>query len=203
MRSRIFEPILMFRVYFDMGRDHILNLEMGYDHLLFIIALCALYLMRDWKKVLVLVTAFTVGHSITLAMSALDIIPVNRALVEFLVPLTIFVTAFSNLFKNEESLSNGRIQINYLYALFFGLIHGLAFSNDFKALMGKSNLASQLFAFNLGIEVGQIIVVVIFLTISFILVDLLTLNRRDWKLVISSAVAGIALMLLKERWLWD
>ncbi len=86
--------------------------------------------------------------------------------------------------------------------MFFGLIHGLAFSNDFKALMGSSNIVSQLFAFNLGIELGQIIVVVIFLTISFILVDLLTLNRRDWKLVISSAVAGIALLLIKERWLW-
>lgn len=202
MRFRIFEADSMFKVYFDMGREHILNYTDGYDHLLFIIALCALYLMRDWKKVLVLVTAFTVGHSITLALSSLDIIPVNRKLVEFLVPLTIFITAFSNLFKNEEAVSNERIQINYLYALFFGLIHGLAFSNDFKSLMGSSNIVSQLFAFNLGIEIGQIIIVVIFLTISFILVDLLTLNRRDWKLVISSAVAGIALMLIKERWLW-
>jgi hypothetical protein len=194
----------MFRFYFDTGREHILNYKDGYDHLLFIIALCALYLMRDWKKVLILVTAFTVGHSITLALSSMDIIPVNRKLVEFLVPLTIFVTAASNLFKNEESLSNERIQINYLYALIFGLIHGLAFSNDFKAMMGKSpDIMSQLLAFNLGIEVGQIIIVVIFLTISFILVDLLTLNRRDWKLVISSAVAGIALVLMKERWLWD
>jgi hypothetical protein len=193
----------MFRAYFETGREHILNYQDGYDHLLFIIALCALYLMRDWKKVLILVTAFTVGHSITLALSSFDIIPVNRQLVEFLIPLTIFVTAVSNLFKNEESLSGERVQINYLYALFFGLIHGLAFSNDFRSLMGKSNIASQLFAFNLGIEVGQIIVVVIFLTISFIFVDLLTLNRRDWKLVISSAVAGIALMLIKERWPWD
>jgi hypothetical protein len=193
----------MFKVYFEYGREHILDYNHGYDHILFIIALCALYLMRDWKRVLILVTAFTVGHSITLALAALDIIPVNEGLIEFLVPLTIFVTAFSNLFKNEDAISERRIHINYGYALFFGLIHGMAFSNQFRVLLGKDrSIVSQLLAFNLGIEVGQIIIVVIFLTISFILVDLLTLDRRDWKMVISSAVAGIALMLMKERWPW-
>jgi hypothetical protein len=193
----------MFKVYFDYGREHILDYSHGYDHILFIIALCALYLMRDWKKVLILVTAFTIGHSITLALSALNIVPVNEPVIEFLIPATIFVTAFSNLFRNEDAISESKIQVNYLYALFFGLIHGLAFSGQFRALLGrKNNIVSQLFAFNLGIEVGQIIIVAIFLTASFILVDLLTLDRRDWKMVISSAVAGIAIMLMKERWIW-
>jgi hypothetical protein len=194
----------MFRTYFELGREHILDLEMGYDHILFIISLCALYTMRDWKRVLVLVTAFTIGHSITLALSALEYIKINTNWVEFLVPVTIFITAVSNLFKDEDSLGDRKIQMNYLYALFFGLIHGMAFSNQFQAILGKNrNIVSQLFAFNLGIELGQIIIVVIFLTTTFILVDLLTLNRRDWKMVISSAVAGMALMLIKERWLWD
>ncbi|RAW03217.1 HupE/UreJ family protein [Pseudochryseolinea flava] len=194
----------MFRTYFELGREHILDLEMGYDHILFIVSLCALYTMRDWKRVLILVTAFTVGHSITLALSALEVIKVNTNWIEFLVPVTIFITAVSNLFKDEENLGDRKIQMNYLYALFFGLIHGMAFSNQFQAILGRNrSIVSQLFAFNIGIEVGQIIIVVIFLTVTFILVDLLTLNRRDWKMVVSSAVAGMALMLIKERWLWD
>lgn len=194
----------MFRTYFELGREHILDLEMGYDHILFIVSLCALYTMRDWKRVLILVTAFTIGHSITLALSAMEYIKINTNWIEFLVPVTIFITAVSNLFKDEENLGDRKIQMNYLYALFFGLIHGLAFSNQFKAILGRNrSIVSQLFAFNIGIEVGQIIIVVIFLTATFILVDLLTLNRRDWKMVVSSAVAGMALMLIKERWLWN
>jgi HupE / UreJ protein len=194
----------MFRTYFTLGREHILDWGMGYDHILFIISLCALYTMRDWKRVLVLVTAFTIGHSVTLALSALKYIEIDRNLIEFLVPVTIFITAVSNLFKDEQNLGERKIQMNYIYALFFGFIHGMAFSNQFQALLGRNrNIVSQLFAFNLGIEVGQIIIVVIFLTATFILVDLLTLNRRDWKMVISAAVAGMALLLIKERWLWD
>lgn len=192
-----------FKVYFQEGREHILNLEFGYDHILFVVALCALYLMRDWKKVLILVTAFTIGHSVTLALAALDIIPVNEKLIEFLIPVTIFITAASNLFKKEESLSNRAIQINYGYALLFGLIHGMGFSNYFRALLGKDReIVSQLLAFNLGLELGQIIIVVIFLTASFIFVDLFGVSRRDWKMVISSAVAGIALILIKDTWYW-
>ncbi|HYF69772.1 MAG TPA: HupE/UreJ family protein [Ohtaekwangia sp.] len=192
-----------FRVYFEEGREHILNYQFGYDHILFVLALCALYLMRDWKKVLILVTAFTIGHSVTLALAALSIIPINEKLVEFLIPVTIFITAVSNLFKNEETLDNRRIHINYGYALLFGLIHGMGFSNYFRALLGKDrSIVSQLLAFNLGLEVGQIIIVVIFLTASFILVDLFGISRRDWKLVISSAIAGIALVLIKDTWYW-
>jgi hypothetical protein len=193
-----------FRPYFDLGREHILDYTNGYDHILFIVALCALYLFRDWKRVLVLVTAFTIGHSITLALATLDIIKVNSKLIEFLIPLTIFVTAISNLFKDEENLDSGRlIHLNYAYALFFGLIHGLGFSNQLRGILGhSSNIITQLFAFNVGLEVGQIIIVVIFLTAGFILVDLFTLNRRDWKMVLSSMIAGMALIMLKERVFW-
>jgi hypothetical protein len=192
-----------FKVYFEEGRDHILDYQGGYDHILFVIALCALYLIRDWKKVLILVTAFTIGHSVTLALAALRIIPVNEKLVEFLIPVTIFIAAVTNLFKNEEALDNRRIHINYAYALIFGLIHGLGFSNYLRAILGRDRIAYQLFAFNVGLEVGQIIIVVILLVTSFILVDLFGVARRDWKLVISSAVAGIALMLIKETWYWQ
>jgi len=192
-----------FEAYFYEGRDHILDYEFGYDHILFIVALCALYLMRDWKKILILVTAFTIGHSITLVLAALNIIPVKEELIEFLIPLTIFITAVSNLFKNEEALHDAKIHLNYAYALLFGLIHGLGFSNYFRAILGRDrSIISQLFAFNLGLEFGQIIIVAIFLVLALIFVDLFGVSRRDWKIVISSAIAGIALVLMKEKVFW-
>jgi len=192
-----------FSLYFGLGKDHILDYANGYDHILFVLALCAIYLVRDWKKILILVTAFTIGHSITLALATLNLISVNSEFIEFLIPLTIFITSFSNLFRKEASIDHGRVQINYVFALFFGLIHGLGFSNFLRSLLGReSNITSPLLAFNLGLELGQIIVVTLFLAVSFILVDLMKVSRRDLKLVLSSAIAGIALVLLKDRVFW-
>ncbi len=192
-----------FGLYFGLGKDHILDYANGYDHILFVVALSAVYLVRDWKKILVLVTAFTIGHSVTLALATLQIISVNTRLVEFLIPLTIFITAFSNLFRKDEGVNRKPIQINYLFALFFGLIHGMGFSNYLRAILGKTqNIVSPLLAFNLGLEFGQIIVVALFLAASFILVDLIGVSRRDWKMVLSSAIAGMALILMKARIFW-
>jgi hypothetical protein len=192
-----------FGIYFSLGKDHILDYSNGYDHILFVIALCALYQMRDWKQVLILVTAFTLGHSLTLALSTLDILLVRADLIEFLIPVTILITAVSNIFRKEDNLSGRDLQINYFYAGFFGLIHGLGFSTYLKAILGKNqSIVSQLFAFNIGLEFGQIIIVGIFLAASFILIDLFGVSRRDWKLVISSAVAGIALILIKDKIFW-
>jgi hypothetical protein len=192
-----------FQIYFAEGREHILNYKFGYDHILFVVALCALYLIHDWRKLLILVTAFTIGHSLTLALAALDIIPVNEKLIEFLIPVTIFVTATSNIFKNEKSIDRRNVQLNYAFALFFGLIHGMGFSNYFKAILGKGkSIILQLFAFNLGLELGQIIIVAIFLTISFLAVDLFGVDRRDWKLVISALIGGMALVLIRNAAYW-
>lgn len=192
-----------FQLYFILGKDHILDYANGYDHILFVVALCSLYLLRDWKKILILVTAFTIGHSITLALSTLNIVSVNAELIEFLIPLTIFITAFSNIFRQEENQSTLSLQLNYGYAIFFGLIHGLGFSNYLKTLLGKDeSIVTQLLAFNLGLEFGQIIIVAIFLIIAFILVDLFGRSRRDWKLILSSAIAGIALVLMKDKIFW-
>lgn len=192
-----------FQLYFGLGKDHIMDYANGYDHILFIVALSTTYLMRDWKKILILITAFTIGHSITLALATLKIISVNPDLIEFLIPLTIFLTAGSNIFRSTDYVSDRTMYFNYGYALFFGLIHGLGFSNYLQSILGKNrDIVSPLFAFNIGLEVGQIIIVSIFLIISFILVDLFTLNRRDWKLVLSSAIAGIALMIMKDKIFW-
>jgi hypothetical protein len=192
-----------FRLYFELGRDHILDYQNGYDHILFVIALCALYTISDWKQVLILVTAFTIGHSVTLALATLEIIKVNTVLIEFLIPVTIFITAASNLFKNENAVQSSKMQINYFYAAFFGLIHGLGFSTFLRGILGRDkSIISQLLAFNIGLEFGQIIIVVVLLLVCFILVDLCGVSRRDWKLVISSAVAGIALILMKDKVFW-
>jgi len=161
------------------------------------------YTVRDWKRILILVTAFTIGHSVTLALATLQLISVNTELIEFLIPITILVTCLSNLFSSETLLSKRPVQINYFLALFFGLIHGMGFSNYLRVILGKaSSIASPLFAFNVGLEFGQIIVVGIFLLLTFIVLDLLRANRRDWKMVVSSAIGGIALLLIKDKIFW-
>lgn len=189
-----------FQLYFILGKDHILDYTNGYDHILFVLALCAVYIVRDWKKILILITAFTIGHSITLALATLKILSVNASLIEFLIPLTIFITAVANLFRKEPGIVTKPLETNYFFALFFGLIHGMGFSNYLRALLGKDrNIITQLFAFNVGLEFGQIIIVGIFLGVSFIALNIIGVNRRDWKMVLSSAIAGIALILMKDR----
>lgn len=191
-----------FRLYFDLGREHILDAN-GYDHILFVVVLCVVYSVREWKQVLILVTAFTVGHSITLALATLEVITVSARVVEFLIPLTILITAVSNIIKKEGGVDKRGMKLNYAYAAFFGLIHGMGFSNYLQSILGRDqSIFTQLLAFNLGLEVGQIIIVAVFLIAGFVLVDLIGVNRRDWKLVISSAIAGIALILAKDKTFW-
>ncbi|MEM0938303.1 MAG: HupE/UreJ family protein [Bacteroidota bacterium] len=187
-----------FKLYYGLGFDHILDLN-GYDHILFVVVLCALYQSSEWKKVLVLVTSFTIGHSITLALSTLRIISINPELIEFLIPVTILITALSNLFIKDQRIVEEKILNNYLYAGFFGLIHGLGFSNYLRALLGQDEtIIMQLLAFNVGLEVGQLVIVALFMVVGFIFVSISGVSRRDWKIVISSAVGGIALMLMLD-----
>lgn len=191
-----------FRLYFQLGIEHILDLQ-GFDHILFIIALCSLYTLRDWRKVLVLVTAFTLGHSITLALATLGVFRVNSALVEFLIPVTILITAASNIFRRQQGFSSGKIHLNYIFAAAFGLIHGLGFSGYLRSLLGRSKqLVEPLVAFNLGIEIGQILIVGIFLLIAGLLVVVAGINKREWTLGISATVAGMAIMLILQNKIW-
>jgi hypothetical protein len=190
-----------FQLYFQLGIQHILDLA-GFDHILFVVALCALYVLRDWKKIIILVTAFTIGHSITLALATLQLLKVNSDLIEFLIPLTIVITALSNIFKPKPSIGRG-IQINYFFALFFGLIHGLGFSNYLRSLLGKeASIFQPLLAFNLGLEVGQLVIVAIFMTASSILIGIAGINRKDWTLVISAIVLGMAFMMMLDAKYW-
>lgn len=192
-----------FSLFFDLGLEHILDIE-GYDHVLFVVALCAIYSSTEWKKVLVLVTAFTLGHSLTLALSTLDILNIDSGIIEFLIPVTIFVTGAVNLAKLEgASKEKTSTQLNYWFAAFFGLIHGLGFSNYLKSLLGgDSSIVTQLLAFNVGLEVGQIIIVAVLMIAAYVLVSRGWVRKRDWIMVISSAVAGIALTLIIENRIW-
>ncbi|GHE55514.1 MULTISPECIES: HupE/UreJ family protein [Roseivirga] len=190
-----------FGTYLEVGYRHIID-QNAYDHILFVIALCAIYVVQDWKKVLILVTAFTIGHSITLALSTLNIVNFRTDIIEFLIPVTIFITAVSNLFKKHGSAPS-KFNSNYFYALFFGLIHGLGFSNYLKSLLGREeNIFTPLLAFNVGLELGQILIVVFFIITSFVFVGLFNVARRDWNMIVSSAVAGIAIILMIETKFW-
>lgn len=188
-----------FLLYAGIGKDHILDQDMGLDHLLFIVALTVTFHPREWKRVLILITAFTIGHSATLALATLEIISVPVNLVEFFICVTILFTAIANLFSAEK-INARHLWLNYLIAMFFGLIHGLGFSNTLRALlMGSSDLLTPLFAFNMGLEFGQIIIVVLFSFIAWISMDVFGVKRIHWNLIISSVIAGMALMLIRER----
>jgi len=190
-----------FQHYFKLGVQHILDLN-GFDHILFVIALCAIYLLRDWKKILILVLAFTLGHSVALAVAMFQWIRINIGLIEFLIPITIAVTAFVNLLKPKPSGNSG-IQINYLFALIFGLIHGLGFSTYLRSLLGnQGSILEPLLAFNLGLGVGQLVIVGIFLLASSVWVGIFGVNRKEWTLVVSSIVLGMALMMIVNSQFW-
>ena len=185
-----------FGLYFALGWQHILDLS-GYDHILFIIVLCGGYVIKQWKNVLILVTAFTIGHSITLALSVLDKIRVPTNIIEFLIPVTIVITAVINIVGKSNHANKN---LNYLLALVFGLVHGIGFSNYLRSLLGRgSNIAGELFAFNLGLEFGQVTIVAFILFASFIAITFFKVVSREWNLFLSSSVFGIALIMATER----
>lgn len=188
-----------FLTYFKVGFGHIVSRDLGVDHILFIVALAIRYQFADWKKLLVLVTAFTIGHSITLALSVFNMVNYSIAWIEFLIPVTIVITALSNLFVKKFSF-NTRFPLIYFFALFFGLIHGLGFSNYLKSMLGKdSSVVWELLAFNVGLEAGQLLIVLAMLIISFIFVNLFKCNRREFLLYISGGAFAVALLMALER----
>lgn len=194
----------MLSSYLQLGFEHIADLN-GYDHILFIIALCAIYQITEWRKILILVTAFTVGHSITLALAALKIVVISSDIVEFLIPLTIVLTAFYNILSKNvtDKNPNSFLKAYYLIALLFGLIHGLGFSNYFRSLLGReSDITMPLFAFNIGIEIGQLIIVAVILIINYVMLNTLKVKQREWNLFVSGAAAGIAFIMMLERIFW-
>lgn len=185
----------IFSLYFELGWQHILDLG-GYDHILFVMALCGIYTPGDWKKVLVLVTAFTIGHSLALALSVLNIVQIDSGLIEFLIPLSIVITALSNIVRGKKE---GR-SFKYAVSAFFGLIHGMGFSNYLRSLLGgESDLVVPLLGFNAGLEFGQVIIVLVVLLLAQLAIKYFNVSRRDWNMFLSSAIFGIALIMCIER----
>ena len=184
-----------FPFYFRFGWQHIISKD-ALDHQLFILALAAIYIIKDWKQVLILVTAITIGHSITLFLSVKEIVSIKSNWVEFLIPCTIVFTAITNLFQKKFTPKS--IRINYFLALFFGLIHGLGFANNIRmALASDQSLGWGLFGFNLGLEAGQIIVVLLILLISYIVLNIFKVNRREWVIFASARLRSIIMLQIK------
>ena len=186
-----------FLFYLQLGWEHIISKD-ALDHQLFILALIAIFSFRDWKKVLILVTAFTIGHSLTLVLSALDVFRFPSDWVEFLIPCTIVFTALDNIIfsKNEKKL----IQLNYYLALIFGLIHGMGFANSVRMMLAsEQDITLPLFGFNVGLELGQIVVVAIALFIHYIFSEVLKLSNKIWIYIISVAIFIFALKMALER----
>jgi hypothetical protein len=189
-----------FKTWFFIGFDHIMDIQ-ALDHTLFILALVVAYDSSQIKKIIFLITAFTIGHSVTLALSALELISFNQKIIEFSIPLTIFLTALNNIVNRKESKKKF-VSSNYIIGLVFGLIHGLGFANYLKALLFKGNVVFELFAFNVGIEIAQIILVFVFLFLSFLFSRFVFSKREDWILFISSIIMGVSLMLISNAKFW-
>ncbi|MFY7840411.1 MAG: HupE/UreJ family protein [Lacibacter sp.] len=186
-----------FGFYLKEGFYHITDWK-GYDHILFIMALCLPYFAKDWKKVLVLVTAFTVGHSATLALSVFDAILISSKWIEFLIPVTILLTSLGNLLQKKEAVSQPKLR--YIAALLFGFIHGLGFSNYLKSMLGKSEtIITQLLAFNIGLEIGQLLIVAAVMLLAFLFIKVLNVLRSEWMLFVTGGIAALSLVMALDR----
>lgn len=186
-----------FAFYFKMGWEHIISKD-ALDHQLFILALACVYTIWDIKRVLIMVTAFTIGHSLTLALSVYDIIRFSSKWVEFLIPCTIFITALNNIFQIDSKGKSAKI--NYYLALCFGLIHGMGFANAIRIMLAKDQtIGWGLFGFNVGLEAGQIFCVAIILIIGILFLNGFKVKRRDWIFFLSSGVFALSIKMALER----
>ncbi len=189
-----------FIFYFRQGLFHVLDWS-AYDHILFLVVLVVVFTLKDWKKTLWLITFFTIGHTLTLALAAYNVIYVKDTLVEFLIALTIAITALSNLLFQKKNA--GALNINIVFALFFGLIHGLGFSSYFKILVGREDdKVLPLISFATGVEVSQALLVIVLLSLTFIGLNIFRISKRDWITIISAIVLGITIPILYARKFW-
>lgn len=189
-----------FKTWFEIGFDHILNYQ-ALDHILFVFALTIMYEIKMIKKIIILITAFTIGHTITLVLSTLNMISFDQKIIEFSIPITIAITSINNIINRNKNLNNIS-NVNYFIALFFGLIHGLGFSNYLKALLIGDSILLELFAFNVGVEVGQIIIVLLFLLMSYFISKIFFSKKGEWILFVSSLILGISLTLIINAKFW-
>lgn len=194
-----------FWIYFKIGLNHVLDIN-AYDHVLFLIALMIPYSFKDWERVLLLVSLFTIGHTLALILSVYSVIYVNPTLIEFLIPITIIITAFYTLFTAGKNFKNNRnLSFMGVTTLFFGVIHGLGFSNYFKSIL-PGNASDKLIPsleFAVGIEVAQISVVFAVLILAYIVQNFFKYSKKDWALIMSAFVIGVVLPMIIESEIWN
>jgi hypothetical protein len=193
-----------FWIYFQIGLKHVLDIH-AYDHVLFLIALTVPYSFKDWKRILLLVSVFTIGHTLALLLSVFGIIAIKVNIVEFLIPITILITALFHLFTAGKATKNDGINLIFFVTLFFGIIHGLGFSNYFKTILGGSPSSKliPLGEFALGIETAQLIVVFVVLVISYIVQTIFRFSKRDWALVMSAFIVGVVIPMIIDSPIWN
>ncbi|MGV7106518.1 HupE/UreJ family protein [Flavobacterium sp. U410] len=193
-----------FWLYFKVGLNHVLDIH-AYDHVLFLIALMVPYAFKDWKRVLILVSLFTLGHTLSLFLAVFGVVNINPAYVEFLIPITILVTAAFHLFTAGKSSKTESISFVAIVTLFFGIIHGLGFSNYFKTILpgSASDKLLPLLEFALGIEAAQLIVVLVILILSYVVQTFFRFSKRDWALVMSAFIIGVVVPMIIESEIWN
>lgn len=192
-----------FLLYYKDGIRYILDIY-NVEYILFLISLLVVFTIKDWKRVIILLVFFILGYTITITLASFKVISYNIDLIEYLLPLTIFFTSFTNIFKKKDNFRyHGNMRRNYFFALVFGAIHGFSYGSYLKGLTnGSMKIFDQFLAFNIGLGTGQIIVALSFLLIASFFLSVLGINRRDWVMVISSGIAGVALTLMFESKFW-
>ncbi len=189
-----------FLVSLRLGMQHFLHID-SVEHINFVVALCAIFLMKDWRKVLILAGAFALGHSITLWVASFEVLHFKDKLINFLIPVSVIVTAFINLFKQPYSVVHNNLQTNYFMAFFFGMVHGVSLSNYLVSSVMEPGVL-QIAGYNAGLEIGQLVIIGIYLLATFLFVNLFGVTRRDWNLIISAALIGINYMIMLENKIW-
>lgn len=192
-----------FLIYFEIGLRHILNIG-DYAPILFLIALSSPYIFKDWKKLLLLVTIFTLAHTFAMFLAIYGVIFIRTNLMGILMLLTILFTALFHLFTVGKSTKNESISVIGFLTLFFGVIRGLGYANNFKALLGAhpKKIALPILEAATGIEVGQIVVVLVILILGYIVQTVFRFSKRDWTLVITAFVIGVVLPMILENGIW-
>ena len=187
-----------FLLYLKLGLTHVLDWQ-AYDHILFLIVLVAAYNFSNWKRIFILVSLFTIGHTASLLLANYSVVTVSSKWIEFLIPVTILVAAVYNLFTSGKINRSEKVGLFYVITVFFGLIHGFGFATYYKMITGGNEIL-PLLEFALGIEFAQLIIVAIVLISSFIFQSIFRFNKRDWVLVVSSIVIGVVIPMLQNNW---
>lgn len=193
-----------FWIYFNIGLNHVLDIN-AYDHMIFLLALTLPYDAKAWKRLLILISIFTLGHTISLFLSVFDVVKIKTTLVEFLIPITILITAIYNLVSQGKKGKNDSLSFVGFVTLFFGIIHGLGFSGYFNSILPGSATDKlwPLLEFALGIETAQIIIVILALIIGYVVQTLFKFSKRDWILSVSSFIIGIVMPMIIHNEIWS